>query len=108
VVEEVSIGVESVLLHNMEGNHAMVQLLNRHPVTLNPVLLTDSGHRGLTGQHAQWTVVEETSIKVMCVLLLNMEEFHARDQLLNSQLATLNPVQLMESGQVGLNGLTAQ
>jgi len=108
VVEETRVELVPVLLLNMEEKHVWAQLLIRHPVTLNLVQLMGSGQVGPTGLHAQWTVEEETGTELMSVLHLNMEENHARDQLLISHPVTLNLVLLMESGQYGLIGLHAQ
>jgi len=108
VGEETKIELESVLLLSMEEIHVRAPVLSSHHVTLNPVLFMENGQPGLIGQHAQWTVGEETKRELASVLLLNMEELHVRAQLLIRNLVTLNLVQLMESIQTGLVGLHAK
>jgi len=108
VVEEPRVELVSVLLLNMEETRVWDQLLIRHPATLNPVLLMENGLTGPAGLIAHWSVVEETSIELESVLLLNMEESHVRVQILISHPVTLNLVLLMVSGQSGLIGVHAQ
>jgi len=107
-VEEIRRELESVLLLNMEGNHAWDGTIQRYLVTSNLVLLMESGPPGLVGVNAQWTVEEEVRRELASVVLLNMEGKHVMAPVVIRQHVTLNPALLMESGQAGLNGLHAQ